>query len=86
MGKAPTALTGTSPKSDNRILVGMNAFYVGFGGGGRGLVVRRVESLRGRQAESARQGEGLFESLLALSRWTELVEVFGEGLSQSFRP
>jgi type I restriction enzyme, S subunit len=30
-------------------------------------VVRRVESLRGRQAESARQGEGLFQSLLSQS-------------------
>jgi type I restriction enzyme S subunit len=30
-------------------------------------VVRRVESLRRRQAESARQGEGLFQSLLAQS-------------------
>ena len=29
-----------------------------------GAVVRRVEALRGRQAESARQGEGLFQSLL----------------------
>jgi hypothetical protein len=27
-------------------------------------VVRRVESLRGRAGESARQGEGLFQSLL----------------------
>ena len=41
-------------------------------------VVQRVESLRSRQAESARQGEALFQSLLALS--------FGEGLSQSLKP
>jgi hypothetical protein len=39
-------------------------------------LVRRVESLRRRQAESARQGEGLFQSLLALS--------FGEGLQEAF--
>jgi hypothetical protein len=30
-------------------------------------VVRRVESLRGRMAESTRQVEGLFESLLSQS-------------------
>ncbi|HRQ33333.1 MAG TPA: restriction endonuclease subunit S, partial [Anaerolineales bacterium] len=39
-------------------------------------VVARVEGLRGRMSEAERQGEGLFESLLALS--------FVEGLSQSF--
>ena len=38
--------------------------------------VRRVESLQARADESARQVEGLFQSLLAQS--------FSEGLSQSF--
>jgi hypothetical protein len=37
-------------------------------------VVRRVEGLRARAGESARQGESLFQSLLAQS--------FGEGLSE----
>ncbi len=40
-------------------------------------VVRRVEGLRGRQAESARQVEELFQSLLAQS--------FSEGLHEAFR-
>jgi len=39
-------------------------------------VVRWFEALRARVGESARQGEGLFQSLLAQS--------FSEGLSQSF--
>ena len=39
-------------------------------------IVRRIESLRARAGESARQGEELFQSLLALS--------FSEGLSKAF--
>jgi hypothetical protein len=69
MHKTPTALAGTSPKYDNeKFVCGFSLYLVGFGGGRRGSgVMARVEGLRGRMAESARQIEGLFESLLAES-------------------
>jgi hypothetical protein len=65
MHKTPTALSGTSPKSDRSIFVVIQSFHVGFGGGRRGSgVVARVESLRGKMFESTRQVNGLFKSLL----------------------
>jgi hypothetical protein len=79
MRKTPTALSGTSPKSDMETLNNNKNTSVGFGGGrrGSGAVARRrtelvevVESLRGRNSafeprESERQVDGLFESLLS---------------------
>ena len=45
---------------DKKMIPTLKYFILSFAG-----VVRQVESLRGRMAESTRQVEGLFESLLA---------------------
>ena len=56
MPKTPTALSGTSPKSDRETLNNNPLSPVVFGGGRRGSgVVARVESLRGRMSEGERQ-------------------------------
>jgi hypothetical protein len=49
MHKTPTALAGTSPKSDDSKFESFcKRFIVGFGGG-------RVEAMRGRMSEAGRQ-------------------------------
>lgn len=52
--------------------------------GGRGTHPFGVRSPRGTPKTIGAGGEELFQSMLALSRWTELVEVFVEGLSEVF--